>query len=160
MRWSIGPLLVAAPVGAGDGEELDGRQDAGGRDMRAAAEVDEVALLVEGDLVVRPFRRMSSTFRVWPRSSNRRIGLPLSMTIWWIRGLSSAISFIRFSIASRSSTEKGARGGSRSRNRSRRPGRCPVLTPGIEIQDGVGQEVRGAVPEDLQGFRRTGENEA
>ena len=40
-------LLVAAPVGAGDGQQLERADLAGARDVRAAAEVDERALLVE-----------------------------------------------------------------------------------------------------------------
>ena len=44
-------LLVAEPVGAGDGGDLEGLDAAGGGDVRAAAEVGEVAVFVEGDLI-------------------------------------------------------------------------------------------------------------
>ena len=44
-------VLVAEPVGAGDGGDLEGLDAAGGGDVRAAAEVGEVAVAVEGDLV-------------------------------------------------------------------------------------------------------------
>ena len=42
------PLLVAAPVRAGDAEQLERADLAGARDVRAAAQVDERALPVEG----------------------------------------------------------------------------------------------------------------
>ena len=42
-------LLVALPVGAGDGGQLDGLDVIGVLDVRAAAQVREVAVLVEGD---------------------------------------------------------------------------------------------------------------
>jgi hypothetical protein len=45
-------LLVAPPVGAGDGEELEGADRGRGRDVGAAAEVEEVALAVGGDDLV------------------------------------------------------------------------------------------------------------
>ncbi len=44
-------VLVAEPVGAGDGRDLEGLDAAGGGDVRAAAEVGEVAVAVEGDFV-------------------------------------------------------------------------------------------------------------
>jgi len=47
-----GPPHVAAPVGAGDAEELEGLDLAGAGEVWAAAQVDEVALLVEADGVV------------------------------------------------------------------------------------------------------------
>ena len=41
---------IAAPVGAGDVCQLEGFAElAGGRQMRAAAQVDEIALAVQGD---------------------------------------------------------------------------------------------------------------
>ena len=43
-----GALLVAAPVGAGHGEELEGLHGAGAGDVRTAAEVEEVAAAVQG----------------------------------------------------------------------------------------------------------------
>ena len=43
------PLLVAAPVGAGDGEQLEGADLARAGDVRAAAEIEELALLVGRD---------------------------------------------------------------------------------------------------------------
>ncbi len=45
-------LLVAQPVGAGDVEQLEGLDASGGRDVRAAAEVGELAGLVDRDLLV------------------------------------------------------------------------------------------------------------
>ena len=42
-------LLVAAPVGAGDGEQLERADLPGGLDVRALAQVAERAVLVEGD---------------------------------------------------------------------------------------------------------------
>ena len=44
-------VLVAEPVGAGDGRDLEGLDAAGGGHVRAAAEVGEVAVLVERDFV-------------------------------------------------------------------------------------------------------------
>ena len=44
-----GLALVPPPVGPGGGGELEGLQQAGGRDMGAAAEVDEIPLAVEAD---------------------------------------------------------------------------------------------------------------
>ena len=44
-------LLVAEPVGAGDGRDLEGLDAGGGGNVRAAAEVGELAVLVEGDFV-------------------------------------------------------------------------------------------------------------
>ena len=43
---------IAAPVGAGDLHELEGLELAGGRHVRAAAQVDPVALAVEADLLL------------------------------------------------------------------------------------------------------------
>ena len=47
MRWSCGILFVAEPVGAGEGHDLEGLDAAGGGHVRAAAEVDEVAVAIE-----------------------------------------------------------------------------------------------------------------
>ncbi len=48
MRVSIGLLLVTAPIGAGHLHQLEGVADlAGGRHMRAAAEIEPVALVVD-----------------------------------------------------------------------------------------------------------------
>ena len=44
-------LFVAQPVGSGDGRDLERLHAAGGRNVRAAAEVSEVAVLIERDLV-------------------------------------------------------------------------------------------------------------
>ncbi|CAM5197645.1 hypothetical protein CDEN61S_00385 [Castellaniella denitrificans] len=45
-------VAVAAPVGPGDLHQLEHSQAAGGRHVRAAAQVDEVALAVQADLFV------------------------------------------------------------------------------------------------------------
>ena len=45
--------LVAAPVGAGERQHLEGLDLAGALDVRAPAQVDEVAVLEERDLLVR-----------------------------------------------------------------------------------------------------------
>ncbi len=45
-------FLVAQPVGAGDAEHLERLDAPGGRDVRPAAEVGELAGLVDGDLLV------------------------------------------------------------------------------------------------------------
>ena len=45
-------FLVAQPVGAGDVQQLERLDASGGRDVRAAAEVGELAGLVDGDLLV------------------------------------------------------------------------------------------------------------
>ena len=42
-------VFVAEPVSPGDGRDLEGADAAGGGDVRAAAEVDEAAVAVEGD---------------------------------------------------------------------------------------------------------------
>src|SRR4029079_7451239 len=42
------PLLIAAPVGAGGAEQLERGDLAGARGMRAAAQIDERALPIEG----------------------------------------------------------------------------------------------------------------
>ena len=44
-------FLVAEPVGAGEAGDLEGLDAAGGGNVRAAAEIDEVAVAVEADLV-------------------------------------------------------------------------------------------------------------
>jgi hypothetical protein len=49
----LGLGLVAPPVGACQGQQLDRLDRLGILQMRAAAEVDEVALLVEGELALR-----------------------------------------------------------------------------------------------------------
>ena len=43
------PVLVAPPVGPGGGGELEGLQQTGGRDMGAAAKIQEIPLAVEAD---------------------------------------------------------------------------------------------------------------
>ena len=45
-------LLVAQPVGSGDVEQLEGLDASGGRDVRAAAEVGELAGLVDRDFFI------------------------------------------------------------------------------------------------------------
>src|SRR3974390_3009572 len=45
-------LFVAQPVGSGDVEQLEGLDASSGRDVRAAAEVGELASLVDGDLFI------------------------------------------------------------------------------------------------------------
>src|SRR5262249_61715163 len=47
-------LLVAQPVSAGDAQELEGLDAPGGGHMRAAAEIDEPAIAVDGDRLARP----------------------------------------------------------------------------------------------------------
>ena len=49
MRWSMGRFFVAAPVGPGHGQQLEGFEESGSRDMRPAAQVGESALGVERD---------------------------------------------------------------------------------------------------------------
>jgi hypothetical protein len=44
-------LLIAEPVGAGDAHDLEGLDAPGRGDVRAAAEVDKLAVAVEGDFV-------------------------------------------------------------------------------------------------------------
>src|SRR3954452_650199 len=45
-------LLVAKPVRARDGEQLEGLDASGGWDVRAAAEVEELSRFVDGDLFI------------------------------------------------------------------------------------------------------------
>src|ERR1019366_6683437 len=45
-------LLVAEPVGSGDVEEFEGLDASGGRDVRTAAEVGELAGLVYGNFFI------------------------------------------------------------------------------------------------------------
>src|SRR5215831_20951248 len=52
MRWSI-LFFSSPPVGAGDRKQLESGDFAGGLDVRTAAQVDEVAVLIEGHLVAR-----------------------------------------------------------------------------------------------------------
>ena len=52
MRWSCGVLFVAQPVGSGDVEEFEGLDASGRRDVRAAAEVGEVAGLVDRNFLI------------------------------------------------------------------------------------------------------------
>ena len=53
MRDSISRLRIAAPIGAGDLHQLEGVADLAGRGhVRAAAEIEPVALLVDLDLLV------------------------------------------------------------------------------------------------------------
>ena len=47
-----GVLFVAAPVGAGHAGQLERLEQTGRRDMRTAAEIDEISLTVERHLVV------------------------------------------------------------------------------------------------------------
>ena len=42
-------LLVASPVGAGTAEQLERRDEPGGPHVRAAAQVDELLVAIEGD---------------------------------------------------------------------------------------------------------------
>ena len=46
----LGILFVAEPVGAGETRHFEGFHAAGGRNVRAAAEVDESAVAIEADL--------------------------------------------------------------------------------------------------------------
>ena len=43
-------FFVAAVVGGGDAEEFEGFDVAGAHDVRAGAEVDKLAVLIEGDV--------------------------------------------------------------------------------------------------------------
>ena len=53
MRDSIGVVVIAAPIGARDLHQLEGRADLAGRGhMRAAAEVEPVALLIDIQVLV------------------------------------------------------------------------------------------------------------
>ena len=56
-----GPVLVAPPVGPGGGGELEGLEKAGGGDVRAAAEIDEIPLAVEAHLALGQSPRGVST---------------------------------------------------------------------------------------------------
>ena len=47
-----GPVFVPPPVGPGDGGELEGPEIAGGRHVGPPAEVHEISLAVEADLVL------------------------------------------------------------------------------------------------------------
>jgi hypothetical protein len=52
MRCSCGLLFVAQPVGAGDVEQLEGLDFPGRRQVRAAAEILELAGLVNRDFFI------------------------------------------------------------------------------------------------------------
>ena len=48
----LGIAFLAEPIGSSDVEQLEGLDLSGGRDMRAAAEIDELAGLVERNLII------------------------------------------------------------------------------------------------------------
>ena len=47
MRWSIGPVFVAAPIGPGDAQQLESGHPARGLDVGAVAEIGEGAVGVD-----------------------------------------------------------------------------------------------------------------
>jgi hypothetical protein len=53
-------LLVAAPVGAGDLHQLEDLELAGRRHVRAAAQVDEIALAIQRDILADGIAAISS----------------------------------------------------------------------------------------------------
>src|SRR5450759_294455 len=70
------PRLVATPVGPGDGKELERFYLSGGGQVRPPAEVDELALLVEGDdLVSDVFDELDLVGLVTVLEQRQRLGL-------------------------------------------------------------------------------------
>ena len=141
------PVLVPAPVGAGQRHELHRPDWARVLEVRPTAEVDEVALLVERGVALRPVDeldlvglalvgevRFASSRLVSHRSQERP------------SASSSRIASSSFSGPPRPPA-RGTR--SRSRSRSRSAGRWPPSSR-IEPPRGLGEQVRGRVAQHPQ----------
>jgi hypothetical protein len=101
-------VAVAAPIGAGHLHQLEGVADLADRGhMRAAAEVEPVALVVDLEILARESRRPARPCRL--ALVARRPAWPSRDQTSLVNGLSRAmISRIFFSIAAKSSGVKGS----------------------------------------------------
>ena len=145
------PRLVAAPVRPGEGQELDGLDWLRARDVRAAAQVRELALRVEGDGPVVEALQELQLVRV---ALVREVGDGL--VSWAPRGARTVLSerassVIFFSIAGKSSDERADMVGLRQVDVVVEPvldGRSdPQTDARVQRLQGLGQEVRRRVPE-------------
>ena len=107
-----GALLVAAPVRAGHGEQLEGFHSAGAGDVRAAAEVEKITAAVQRNGIgVQLFDDLD--LEILALALEQSDSFVLAMTERSKGTLAATMARISFSIASRSSGVKG-RGVSKS----------------------------------------------
>ena len=134
-RGAVDPLehrvaLVAAPVGAGERQHLEGLDVAGAVDVRAPAQIDEVAVLEERDLLVLG-DRLDDLDLVGLAAGLEQVAAPRrALTTCRSNGRSSAMILAISASIARRPRARTARCRSRSRSRSRSTGRWPPWRPG------------------------------